>query len=124
MTSDASAMTAHAAETAVARNDQPFGGDVLQRISNLARARLLGLKVVAFESRPTLQWIVMSRAAGQVLVGAEVHLGAGVLVLVDALVEGDHRDAGVGGLLGHQRSGVQRQDQQAGTEVDAAAAAR
>ena len=31
-------------------------------------------------------------AAGQVLVGAEVHRGAGLLVLVDAGVEGDDRD--------------------------------
>src|SRR5581483_11015710 len=43
---------------------------------------------------------------GQVLVRAEVHLRPGLHVLVDALVEHDHRDLGVDGLLDHRDDGV------------------
>ncbi len=57
------------------------------------------------------------RLTGEVLVGAEVHQRADLLVLVDAGVEGDDRDAGVDGRLDRAGERV-RGGQRGGDAVD------
>src|SRR5262245_40156024 len=69
----------------------PAGVDLVQqsagRIVEPRRRRRLGLKVVAFESRPSLQWIVMPRATGEVLVDVKIavreDIEAGALLIAD-----------------------------------------
>ena len=85
--------------------------------AGLQRDRTLGLDDAEDVLGARLGGPLTGGLAGQRLVGAEVHQRAEVLVGVDAGVEADHRDAGVGGGLDRTGQRV-RGDQGGGDRVD------